>query len=295
MHKLFTLAIVLMLIAAVAAQSPGDDGQVTIGAFNIENAFDVFDDPYTLDEEQDVKPREEWKRIAETIGRLDADVLGVTEVENEHVLRAMAEEFLPGAGYRYFAVLPTNADRGINVGVMSRLPIERTAIYRHAELKLPGDERTWQFARGLLQVTVDVPGEEHLELFVVHFKSRRDSDGDPNSRSWRLAEQTEAARIIGGILEEDPKALVAMVGDFNDTPETPGIAALLGTGLKDAHAGLSEAQRITYLREPYRTTIDYVLVSPALAGEMVPRSARVLNETDPGSDHAPVAATFDLD
>ena len=59
-------------------------------------------------------------------------------------------------------------------------------------------------------------------------------------------------------------------------------------------ADVPESNRITYLREPYRSQIDYILVSPALRERLVPGSAYVLSDDKllAGSDHAPVSATF---
>jgi len=291
MKRTLILILVLLLAAAARAQT------VTIASYNIENAFDVFDDPYTSDEGTDVKQRWEWQAIAGTIGELNADVVAFCEVENEHVLRAMVSEFLPGAGYDYIVCGQSNTDRGINLGFISRLPISSVTSYRHRTLTLPGEDRTWKFARDLFRVTLDAPDGRPLDVFVVHFKSRSNSSGDPNSRKWRLAEATMSKRILDGILLADPGARLAIVGDFNDTPGDPAIGELLAGGtLHDAHAHLPADGRVTYLKEPYRSTIDYILVSPALFKGLVPDKTRVLHDETllKGSDHAPIVATFDL-
>ncbi len=97
-----------------------------------------------------------------------------------------------------------------------------------------------------------------------------------------------------------------MMGDFNDTPGSPTLEALLDgptgaapkppAGLFDLHAGLPADERITYLKVPYRDTIDYILASSALKERMVLDSARVIQDGSllGGSDHAPVTAKFDL-
>jgi endonuclease/exonuclease/phosphatase family metal-dependent hydrolase len=294
-----TVFIVVLagLILVCLAGGLRAEQRLTIAAYNVENAFDVFDNPYADDHTMEPKPRWAWEALAAAIRSLDADVIGISEVENEHVLRAMAQELLPDMGYRYITSLPTNSGRGINLGVMSRRPILRVASYRFRELSLPGDQRRWRFARDLLHVTIQATDEHELDVIVVHFKSKRETSGDPQSAAWRLAEATEARRIIEGILEREPDRLLAIVGDFNDTPDSRTLATLKADGLlTDAHTELPPRQRITFLHEPFRSTIDYILASPALAARLVPGSAIV--PTDPellkGSDHAPVAATFDL-
>lgn len=289
------LVLIAALILAVAP-AHGDD-RLTIAAYNIENAFDVFDDPYTEDELSDVKQRWELEAIAGAIRALDADVVAFSELENEHVLLAMTAAFLSDLGYHYIASGPTNSGRGINLGLISRRPILRLTSHRFCELTLEPDAQIWRFARDVMQVTIQATDHSTVELFIVHFKSKRSSRGDPQSARWRLAEATAARRIIDALLAADPTALLAIVGDINDTPDSAVIRALQdGKGLVDVHAPLLAEQRLTYLREPYLDTVDYILVSPALARRLVPGSAKVLtNEVLlQGSDHAPLAATFDF-
>ncbi len=292
--KLIALCVLLAVLSIAHAALAGQQ-TVTLAAYNIENAFDVFDDPYTDDQDSDVKPRKEWEAIANALRQVNPDVCAFEELENEYELHAMISDFLPDAGYRYVAADHTNSTRGINLGIISRLPILSLTSYRFLELTLPGEEQTWTFARDLWRVTLEAPDGKPLDVFVVHLKSRHDSEGDPNSKNWRLAEATMARKIIDGLLEQNPDARLAIMGDFNDTPGDPAISALTtGKSLIDVHAGLPAEQRISYLKAPYRSTIDYILASPALAKSLVPGSARVLHDEQllGGSDHSPVIASF---
>jgi predicted extracellular nuclease len=292
MRKLLALWLLALLFASPALAQPRD-GQLTVAAYNIENFFDVFDDPYTGDEDNQVKPREGVEAVAKAIRAVNADVMAFEELENEGVLRAMVQEFLGDMGYEYIAVNRSNSDRGINLGVISRKPIVSLTSHRFQQLKVEGDPGTWSFARDLWKVRVQATPARTMDLYVVHLKSRHDSPGDPKSERWRYAEAVGAHRIIGQQLKADPKAWVVMLGDFNDTPETKSIK-LLTSLLKDPHASLPAEARITYLHEPYRTPIDYTLVSPALFERVVPGSGKVLHDEalNKGSDHAPVSVTF---
>jgi endonuclease/exonuclease/phosphatase family metal-dependent hydrolase len=296
----FLLLAVMLLIALPAFAQ--ESRQITIGSYNVKNFFDVFDDPYMNDEETAVKPRADIESLARAVRSLNADVVAFQEVENEHVIKAMADAYLRDAGYRHIVASYTNSNRGIRLVVMSKLPIASVTSYHHRELRLPGDERRWDFARDLFRVTLKVNDVRNLDLFVVHFKSKIDSKGDPGSQAWRLAEATMARSIIDEILRADAGAWVAIAGDFNDTPETKTIAAFTDwsaqrPGLTDVHADRSADRRITYLHKPYRSTIDYILVSPALAKRYVANSSRVLTDEDllSGSDHAPIVASFNAD
>lgn len=301
LRRIAPLLVLALLAAAARPAAAQQDRKLTLAAYNVENMFDVFDNPYTDDEQTDVKRRDEIEAIAAAVKHTNADVIAFSEVENEGVLRAMVSEFLADQGYTYFACLPGNSGRGISLAVVSRVPIRSMTSHRYLDFTLPGQTRQWRFARDLLRVDLTVPEAPGgvLHLFVVHLKSKHDSDGDPDSANWRLAEATMAGKLISDIETAERDPWIAIVGDFNDLPDSAPLAAFMGTGdgqpgLVDAHADLPTDQRITYLKQPYRSTIDYVLVSPALHKQL--DHAGVVSDPEllKGSDHAPLWATFNL-
>jgi len=302
-RSLFSLPL-FVLILTVALLVPGVPGtshaeDLTIAAYNAKNLFDVFDDPYTEDEKTQVKSRQEIEALAGAIKYMEADVVAFSEIENEHVLKAMISEFLPDEGYQFIAASNSNSGRGINLGIVSRKPILSVTSHRFGLLTIPSSTRVWSFARDLWQVKLRINDDHVLNLFIVHFKSRRDSSGDPNSGKWRLAEAMEARRIVEQVAKAHPKEWYAIVGDFNDTPDNPPIKHLLDEEaglLVDVHASLKPKDRITYLHEPYRSTIDYIMTCPRLAKRLKPGSAEVMTSYSMmrGSDHAPIWATFDV-
>ncbi len=275
--------------------------RVTLGGYNIENFFDRHDDPYNGDEVMRPKSDESLAKAAQVIAATDADFLGIVEMEKLGALAAFVDERLPDRGYRFLWVNQTVDLRGINNGFLSRLRPHSMTIYRFNELTLEGADRTWPFARDVLEAELRPAEGVRLSVFVVHFKSKRDGPNDPDSVKWRTAEMLALRRIIAERLAEDPDAMIAVVGDFNDTPGSAPLDALTGSAdkpgvLVDVTASLPPDKRITYLRQPYRSQVDYVMASPALARCFVPGSAKVVQVTDmmEASDHAPVIATFAL-
>jgi endonuclease/exonuclease/phosphatase family metal-dependent hydrolase len=304
------LFLLLCLAPVLHAEQAAPRGTVSIAAYNIENLFDVFDDPYTADEGTRVKPRKELETAAALIRKLNADLISFEEVENEQVLKAFVTELLGDMGYKYVAAAASNDGRGIRTAIASRLPIRSITSYRYLDLKIEGEDRTWKFARDLMHVQLEITSKRTLHVFVVHLKSMRDDGADKKSAKWRLAEAKMSRRIIDDVQAKEPGAWVVMMGDFNSTEESAPIRELLtehppekdgkpGLPLIDLHSHIprEKDQNISYLKAPYRSRIDYILASEPLAKRVVKDSAKIVNDAGEllgGSDHAPVTAAFDV-
>ena len=291
------------LVEVPTTRPASKPGFVTIGAFNVENFFDIFDDPYSLDEDTKVKSRLHVVEVSRQIREANPDVMAIEELENEGVLREMVKLFLPDMGYDHVAANKSNGDRGINLGIISRLPILSMTSHRFRDFGLPGSTETWRFARDFWRVELQGPNNKILVVFIVHYKSKHDSGNDKQSQNWRLAEATESHKLLAKEFAANPDGLLAVIGDFNDTAENAPIQMLLKPfsdklpGLIDVHKDYPKAEAYSYIPPKFRSKIDYLFVSPALSKRMVPDSPKILNRPGPnlsGSDHAPIVATFDL-
>lgn len=295
--------VVLAALSIVAPAAAQDTATLKVAAYNIENAFDVYDDPYTRDEGTDVKLRWEYEAIAGALKAIDADVVGFEEVENEAVLQALVDEYLPDMGYEHVAVPLTNDERGIKLGLVSRLPILSVTSYRWQTLTHPDSDQTWHFARDLFHARLQLPDGKVLNAFVVHLKSKGSRDGDPQSVKWRTSEALRIRQIIDQLIDANPQELVVVMGDFNSQPGQPAMATLLAPAadgsavLRDAHHLIPMPDRTTYPSERFpNSVIDFILTSPAMSARLIPESSRVFNDPEltKGSDHYPVVAEFDL-
>ncbi len=125
--------------------------EITVGTFNLNNLFSRFNFKARVDqipeEERDITvsfefteegdywfrtfrgrliqpmPEEQRKTLAERIKAIDLDVLAVQEVEDIEALREF-NRFDLNRMYRYVALLEGNDARFIDVGVLSKLPLE---------------------------------------------------------------------------------------------------------------------------------------------------------------------------
>lgn len=281
--------------AVGATSRPARTGDtIRIGSYNTLNLFDVYDDPYTLDETTPPKPRAELEHLAASIRKLDADVLALVEVENRSVLERFVRTFLPDMGYDDVVLFEGNDGRGIDCAILSRLPVGPVSSYRHVRFALPGGGKT-RFRRDLLRARIEPDGAAPFDVLVVHLKSKRGESGE--SSATRMAEAAEVRAVCDEMLKADASARFLVCGDFNDTWDSEALRTIRGSGaneLKAFFTDVPEAARISYNREPHRSMIDFILCSPEMAKCHVPGSFRVTDgsiETT-GSDHNPVSMEF---
>jgi len=295
-------SLVLLLLLFVAPCVRGDDKQLKIGCYNVENLMDVWDDPYTDDEQTPVKQYKEINAVAKLIDQVDPDIMAISELENEGVLRSVVHEFLVDKGYNYVTSSMTNDGRGVRLGLISRKPIISVTSHRFQDLRHPDSNKRYRFARDLFYIKIQATPTRVLHVFAVHLKSMRDSTDDPKSEHWRSAEAIGARRIIGDVLKAEPDAWVVMLGDFNSVPDSPSLKIILeptapgAPFLVDTYASVPAKDRITYLPSKYRSNIDYILASPALASRLV-KDSQVLIKSESmlvGSDHTPLGVTFNI-
>lgn len=275
----------------------GTPGQLVVASYNLFNMFDDHDDPYRADEGTRIKPRIELDRLAKSIKELNADVIAVSEVENREFLQRFVDVLLPNMGYDHVVLLEGNDLRGIDVGIISRVPIGSVRSHRHLTFAGPDGSRQ-SFGRDVLVTTLEPPGAQPLDVWVVHLKSN--SGGREAAEPVRLAEAREVRRLIDAELVRNAESRFLVMGDFNDTPESRTLSTIVGaeTGaLWSVGDDLADPELVTYNAKPYRSIIDFILCSPAMRRQYLKGSLKIPQgsiETT-GSDHNPISATFRLE
>ena len=272
------------------------EGQITVATYNVLNLFDDKDDPYHADEGTSAKPREQLERLAKSIIDLDADVIAMEEVENRGYLQRFVDVFLAELGYEHVVLYEGNDLRGIDVCVLSRLPVGPVRSYRHLRFT-DADGNTRTFNRDVIAVTIEPPGAEPLEIWPLHLKSN--SGGREFAEPIRLAEANQIRKLLDDQLTKNADARILVVGDFNDVWQSETLQTIVGGGpnaLWSVASDLSGDMPDTYNKGEHHSMIDFILCSPAMAKLYVPDSCHVVPgsiETT-GSDHNPVTASFRL-
>lgn len=251
-----------------------------------------------------------WKatfNTARVIAETQPDILVVVEAENRPTLLRFNEQVL-GAEFQqafpHVMLIDGNDDRGIDVGLMSRHPID--AVRSHVDDRNPGGERT--FSRDCPEYVVKLPNGRAVVLLPNHFKSKYGGN-DLGSKRRRLAQAARAAEVAQGALQISD--LVLLGGDLNDTPGSPELAPLWRNGFEDvmSHPSYPKRSPGTFGTGSKGNKIDYLIMSPTLRaalretgierrGSYHPHTWKpfdsVTGKADQASDHHLVWADFEV-
>jgi endonuclease/exonuclease/phosphatase family metal-dependent hydrolase len=284
-----TVSLVALCLATVRAD------QITLATLNVHNFFDAHNDPYRQDEGTPEKSAESQAALAAAIKELDADLLALQEVESREVLEQFNRTRLGGL-YAHVVCIEGNDGRGIDVALLSKLPVVFAATYQHRHWPAAGGlPHATSFARDVLRVRVRATDQTTLELLVLHLKSK---SGGESSDPWRSREVEGVRAIVREIIGQQPELPLAMLGDFNDLPDAPPLSALFDPNaqprLLDLTRGVPLADRWSFVYEGERQQLDYLLATQPLQSRLMPGSVRFHRLPSGATDHSAVSATFDL-
>lgn len=206
-----------------------------IGFYNLENLFDIYDDPKTNDSEylpdganlwDSTKYANKLNNMSTVIADLGKDVspdgcaaIGVCEIENKRVLEDLvAMPIIKDRNYKIVHYDSPDA-RGVDVGFLYQekyFKLKNSASYH---LTFANDPT--YFTRDQLIVTGDMDGED-VSFIVGHWPSRR--GGEKASEPRRIEAAQLARRIIDSLLTANPNAKIILMGDLNDDPINRSVA-----------------------------------------------------------------------
>ena len=253
------------------------------------------------------------RMTAQVIRDVNADVLAVIEAEDRIALLRFNEQLLKpvNAEYNCIMLIDGNDDRGIDVGLLTKSAINIGAIVSHVDDSIDGDRI---FSRDCPEFSLEVNGQKLL-ILVNHLKSK--GFGTPAVSNARRKAQATRVRELYDLRRQEGVDLIAIVGDFNDTPDSDPLSPLLGNG-SDLH-DISESDKFepdgrvgTYGNGTASNKIDYILLSPDLFanvtkgkywrmgvwggvnGTLFPHYPEMENQAHAASDHVAVIAEIDI-
>lgn len=209
-----------------------------VGFYNLENLYDTIDDPAKQDEEFLPDGANQWNsekyihklhNMAYAISTIGMDyspdglaVLGMSEMENRHVLEDLAAQ--PELKSRNYQIVHYDSPdrRGVDVALMYNPKYFKMTGSKSYRTVVPNDPDF--ITRDQLLVSGLFDGEK-MHFIVMHWPSRY--GGEKRSLPGRIAAATLCRHIADSLLQEDPNAKIIMMGDFNDYPTNKSITKYL--------------------------------------------------------------------
>ena len=228
-----------MLVCAGASAQKGERNYV-IGFYNLENLFDIYDDPVKNDSEflpdganqwTEVKYQKKVSNMAKVIKEMAKEngryhtLLGVSEIENRLVLEDLvADPQIAEANYQIIHYDGPDR-RGVDVALLYK-PEQFTYLDSESipytfegssiDFVMSKEEQDYFKTRDVLMVHGLIDGE-HFAIYVAHLPSRAgDKKGSNQLRDHAMKMQ-----------EKYPGIKIVCMGDMNDNPTDPSMAEYL--------------------------------------------------------------------
>jgi endonuclease/exonuclease/phosphatase family metal-dependent hydrolase len=255
------------------------------------------------------------ENTARVIREINADIQCVVEADSRIALNRFNSALIPivgGQRFDHVMLIDGNDDRGIDVGIMTREPFAIDSIVSHVDDAI---EQVKIFSRDCPEYVISTPNGDKLLVLVNHFKSK--GYGSTAQSNARRERQAKRVREIYDDRANKGWDFIAIVGDFNDIPQSNPLQPLLGNGsdLTDVtqHASfVGDGRPGTYGNGTASGKIDYILMSPKLAskmqkggierrgvwggvnGTLFPHFPEITKATDAASDHAALWTDLDV-
>jgi predicted extracellular nuclease len=236
-------------------------------------------------------------KIINTIVTMDADILGLTEIENNATtaIQDLVDGLNSMAGAGTYAF--------INTGTIGSDAIKVALIYKPAKVSPVGAFAILDSSvdpnfldsknRPSLAQTFQDPAGRRLTVVVNHFKSKGSAcddvfdpdagDGQGNCNLTRKA----AAQALADWLESDPTMSgdpdFLIVGDLNSYAMEDPITVLVSEGYTSLVSSFSGSNAYSYVFDGQSGTLDYALASSSLATQVAGTTEWHINADEPSA------------
>ena len=277
MQKRFFYFFIFCTIVFSFNCSNGNNKEIKVAFWNVENLFDLENNPLTNDDEFAIGGKKSCtqeildlkiEHLKETIEEIDADIFGFCEVENRGICELLNTNL---QNLNYQIIHYDSPDkRGIDnvlfydpdiIDILESFPI-------NIPLNKGSTTRDILYVRGRIS-------ENDVHIFVNHWPSNY---GGRTKAISKRAKTAEILKInVEGILKKDPQAEIIVMGDLNEDPTDVNVLGILNStltyetakypsynffNLMSKHLGKQKTG--TYVYRGDDLFYDQILVSPGL-------------------------------
>ena len=264
----------------------GHIGNLRVASFNVLNLFNSpyggTENPYGSNRGAETQAEFELQlsKITHAISLLDADIVGLMEIENNGfsadsaiatlVDSINANQPASALPYRYIKADESVGTDAISVGIIYRpgvvKPIhspQKIALPEQHGLDINGEEFDKYQRVSLLQQFRHNSTHEKLNIVVNHFKSKgsaciEDSVEENNEQGNCNAFRVSAAVALGDYLTQHVKGNILALGDLNSYAKEDPIRVLTNIKSADSSRVIYTAEQTTLAGETFHTTAQAV-------------------------------------
>ncbi len=275
---LFGLLILITGLGIINCVSAISSEEIYFASWNVENLFDISDDPEKDDDEFTPESEREWDELkfqrkiinlSKVIQHMNEgkapDVFALQEVENILVCKHLVYEL----GVRDYIICHRQSpdNRGIDNALFYDRNIFDIVKVEAIPVHLPSGNPT----RDILYVVLKrKAGENLLHFFVNHWPSR--SGGVTESQQNRIEAALTLKRTVTAIKDSSENAEIIIMGDFNDEPGDTSLHGVLsakkedvnGNGMINTTFSKFEEGLGTYLYKKDWNMLDQIIISSSL-------------------------------
>ncbi len=264
MKRILLLGLGMLLITLVSAQKK--DEILTVMFYNVENLFDTENDPKKNDDEFTPESIKTWDiekynkklddiaSVIKTVNKAELpEIIGLCEVENLKVLKDLIQTKDLKRG-NYGIVHHESPDtRGIDCELLYNKEEFKVLSDKAIPVIFPFDSTLT--TRDILYIKGNTNNNETLHIFVNHWSSRW--RGEKESEPKRLFCAVNLRKEIDIVLNQDPKAKIIIMGDFNDEPTNRSVFEMLLANNKRKNAAERELYNLMYDAHNQRSEGSY--------------------------------------
>jgi exonuclease III len=225
------LTALFLLFSITTAFSKQDT--ITAAFWNLENLFDTIDHPETIDEEFLPSGEKQWteerlniklENLSKVIRMMNngngPHLLGVCEVEHEHLLQTLISKYFPDKNFKIvYAESPD--ERGIDNGLI--YDADHFKFISSETLTIPIEDGF--NTRYVLTADLLTKNNDTLKIMVNHWPSRR--GGEDVTNSYRISAGITVRNSVDKAFALNKSAKIIIMGDFNDEPNNESIQKYL--------------------------------------------------------------------
>ena len=260
--------LIIFILFSFKCNNEITSSNLSVGFWNVENLFDLIDDPDKRDEEFALNGRKnvtqeiydlKIKNSAEVLSDLDVDVLGLCEVENKNVLNDL-NDVIEDKEYKIIHYESPD-ERGIDNALLYDPKKFKVISSKPIRNILGGDDKT----RDILYVEGTF-NRNLIHIFVNHWPSNY--GGKEKSIPKRNFTSKLLLSEIQKINEVEVEPNIILLGDFNEDPDDKNVLLLESAGLTNLMTAMVDKEDIsTYIYRGTNYLYDQIIVSNSILDE----------------------------